>query len=73
MKNCLVIFYTFRLGVNRSCTTNEFCLFHMKDMQFVAVNVFCDGSVGTCTLSVSVHWEKSVESIVLQVYSKLSI
>lgn len=45
----------------------------MKDMQFVAVNVFCDGSVGTCTLSVSVHWEKSVEIIVLQVYSKLSI
>lgn len=45
----------------------------MKDMQFVAVNVFCDSFVGTCTLSASVHWEKFVEMIVLQVYNKLSI
>jgi len=37
----------------------------MKHMQVVAVNVFCDGSVGTCTLSVSVHWEQSEEIIVL--------
>ncbi len=38
--------------MNVSCTENAFSLFRMKDMQFVAVNVFYNGSVPTCTLSV---------------------